>query len=133
MIRVGHATSEQQFVSIQEAIQAIVPLNSRATLVYCVCEADRGRIIYAYGLEGANPDNILADCVLSARACGGCFKPPVAVSIAPSPSRVQAEQDRLMEMEVGAFSAVEDSDGSDGEVLGTRTLGKSRFRRSRDD
>jgi len=133
IIRVGHATSEQQFVNIQESIQAIVPLNSRATFVYCVCEADRGRIVYAYGLEGTNPDNILADCILAARACGGCFRPPASVSIAPSPNRVQAELDRTMETEAGAFVGVDESDGMDGEILGTRTLGKSRFRRSRDD
>lgn len=132
--RAGYAVSQQQFANIQESLRETVPLNSRAILVYCVCEADRGRIVYAYGLEGGNPDNVLADCILAARGCGGCFKPPATLSIGPSQRRVQAELNREMEMGAGAWSEIEDSGGGgEDALLGTRTLGKSRFRRSRDD
>jgi hypothetical protein len=132
--KLGYATSEQQFTSVQESLGATVPLNAKALLAYCVCEADRGKIIYAYGLARRNPDDVIADCILAARSCGGCFKPPATMVVGPSPQRIQAELDRqraAMTGGVEAEGAPEFED--DAALLGTRTLGKSRFRRGRDD
>jgi hypothetical protein len=130
--RIGYATSQQQFNAVQESLRQTVPLNAQATFVYCVCEADRGKIIYAYDFSGLSPSDVLADCLLSARTCGGCFKPPVSVSIGPSPHRIQAELQRRDEMSAGAWMEIEDSNGLDNPSR-THSGARSRFRRGRDD
>jgi len=130
--RIGYATSQQQFVAVQESLRETVPLNAQATFVYCVCEADRGKIIYAYAFSGLSPSDVLADCLLSAQTCGGCFKPPITVSLGPSPRRVQEVQREREEMAAGAWMEIEDSDGFD-DPSRTRSGARSRFRRGRDD
>ena len=130
--KIGYATSQQQFVAVQESLRETVPLNAQATFVYCVCEADRGKIIYAYAFSGLSPSDVLADCLLSAQTCGGCFKPPITVSLGPSPRRIQEVQREREEVAAGGWMEIEDSDGID-DPSKTRSGARSRFRRGRDD
>lgn len=129
--KTGYATSEQEFAAIQQTLRETVPLDAQATFVYCVCEADRGKIIYAYSFGGLGPSDVLADCLLSARMCGGCFKPPVTVSVGPSQRRLQEAQREIEAMDGGAWMEIEDSDGHDRSR--SYSGARSRFRRGRDD
>jgi hypothetical protein len=129
--QIGYASSEQQFVGVQQSLRETIPLNAQAIFVYCVCEADRGKIIYAYSVAGLSPSDVLADCILAARTCGGCFKEPVTVGIGPSQWRIEAAQRERDEINGGAWMDIEESEGY--RPSGTRTGGRSRFRRSRDD
>jgi hypothetical protein len=126
----GIANTLDEFAQAQENQREAVPINETFIFAYCVCAADRNKVAFAHSRVRGNADDVIADCILTAGPCGGCFKPPVYKRLGASERRVELERQRQL-LEAGRFWDDErrqlDDDFS--KVRGEELKGRSMHRR----